>query len=82
MSAPAWLAAQCGCGCRPAACAPGCPCKECQPGSGINHLARATAKEKLRRARLRDLLLRDSDDLTPAEAEELESLLSWTIHAM
>lgn len=82
MSAPAWLAAQCGCGCRPADAAPGCPCKECQPGPGIDHMAGRGAKARARNDRLRDLLHRPEEDLTEAETAELDGLLHWYIHRM
>ncbi len=36
MAGPAWLAAQCGCGCRSEDCEPGCACPECQPGPGLH----------------------------------------------
>lgn len=71
----------CGCGCRPAAAlSPGCPCKECQPGPGIDHGAWSSSKEKQRRARLSHLLR--LEELTEAEAGELDGLLHWTIHRM
>lgn len=82
MSAPAWLAAQCGCGCRPAGLAPGCPCPECQPGPGIDHTAGRSAKSKQRAARLRHLLQKPEDELSPDEVAELDGLLHWTIHRM
>lgn len=69
----------CQCGCRPAeATEPGCACKECQPGQGIDHLREAGQNEKARRTRLMRLLRMDT--LAPADAEELDNLLTWHVH--
>lgn len=78
MSAPAWLAAPCGCGCRPEGLEPGCPCPECQPGDGIDHEASQGIRERLTRTRMKELLLKEP--LSPEEAEELDGLLHWHIH--
>lgn len=77
--------AQCACpGCKDRRAerghASGCPCPECQPGPGIDHSAGQSRREKLRRERLKVLLARPDDDLTPEEREEMDDLLSWYIY--
>ena len=70
----------CGCGCRPAGCAPGCPCKECQPGPGIDYLSRHQGRRRTSRARINHLLRIPDADMTGAERDELEDLLTRLVH--